>query len=644
MIFYLKSFFLVGLKICCALLIQTQSVFAEPLLNTIEVEPNKIHANKNSSPSFASKVGKPEPRIVVSVLKDIHFTGNKLLSNLKIDGLIDPYLLKPIDTHQLYALIATIEAAYLTEGGISKIVVPPQGINSGILKIRIDETLFKRAKLSGNTLISSATIETLIQPYLNKPFNFSQLQILSIEIESAYRQAGGIARVIIPPQVIDNGLLEIQIEESIFGVAKSRGAVDVVKSQQVIDIISAAQNSGQRLAMRDLDRGILLADDFPGVNVRGILVEGSKALSTDVLAIISDEKRVVGRLQSDNTGASAIGSHRSLATVAINSPLGLGDLLSATYLYSEGSEYGRLRYTLPIRSNGLRVGLHGSGVDYHLISPEFSALGASGSNYTAGLEASYPLIRSRSANLMVGANAQLNTFSNSNDQQGLISDYSVSNYSISLYWNWFDKVFGAGSNNGNVIITNGKANLDNSPNQLLVAGANNAQGSFTKIRYSASRRQRLPNGWSLSGTLSGQAARSNLDSSEMFYLGGAYGVQVYGNPGAGSKGHLARLELSKTLSENSTAVIFYDYGRVLLNVDNNFPGASPNNSSSMEGAGFAFFLNPMPQVTIKLISAFRLDTDSNSRATSDFRDTTRDTSLDMSRGSGQIWFVVSVGF
>jgi hemolysin activation/secretion protein len=245
---------------------------------------------------------------------------------------------------------------------------------------------------------------------------------------------------------------------------------------------------------------------------------------------------------------------------------------------------------------------------------------------------------------MVGANAQLNTFSNSNDQQGLISDYSVSNYSISLYWNWFDKVFGAGSNNGNVIITNGKANLDNSPNQLLVAGANNAQGSFTKIRYSASRRQRLPNGWSLSGNLSGQAARSNLDSSEMFYLGGAYGVQVYGNPGAGSKGHLARLELSKTLSENSTAVIFYDYGRVLLNVDNNFPGASPNNSSSMEGAGFAFFLNPMPQVTIKLISAFRLDTDSNSRATSDFRDTTRDTSLDMSRGSGQIWFVVSVGF
>jgi hemolysin activation/secretion protein len=576
------------------------------------------------------------------VFKSSQFSGNSFLSNEQVEALIEPYLNSAFDFKNIKILKAEIEAAYQALGGNAQVVIQPQDINAGRLIIRIEELIVKAITFTGNSLLLDSHIQGLIEPYLNRPFDFNQLEVLSTEIEAAYQNAQAVARVVIPPQEINDGMLRLQIEESVFGIVRSQGSTARVGLQQVTDIIGSSQDRDQRLAMLRLDRGVLLANDLPGVSVRGILVKGTAPLATDIIAIVTDEQRVVGRVQSDNTGATAIGAYRILGSVEINSPLGRGDLLSATYLHSEGSDYGYLNYSLPLGSNGLRAGVSGSRVSYDVISSEFAALGASGSAYTAGLRGNYPVIRSRSANLVVSAAADYSQFSNRDKQQGLVSDYSSMNYSASLYWNAFDRVGTSGITKASMTITAGKVDLTDSPNQSLVAAANNAQGRFSKIVYSASRSQFIADGLSLTGSISGQVTNANLDSSEMFYLGGAYDVQVYGNPGAGSQGQIANVELRKVFSEKISGAMFYDYGHVRVNVDNDFTGASSNNRYSMSGAGLALFWTPRQKVDVKLIWAKRLDPDTNTigSALSNTRDRARDSTL----GGNQLWLVLSAAF
>ncbi|OWS69015.1 hypothetical protein CBI30_10845 [Polynucleobacter aenigmaticus] len=496
--------------------------------------------------------------------------------------------------------------------------------------------VLKAVKFTGNTVLSNSQIESLIEPYLNKLIDFGQLQVLASAIEVAYRNSGAIARVVIPPQDINNGVLTIQIEESIFGITKIEGAITRVKPQQIIDIMNAAQTSGQLVEVSRLDRGILLSDDLPGVTVGGVLAQGSTALTTDLIARVADEPLVFGNAQADNTGPTSIGAYRVLGNLGINSPLGVGDLLSATYLYSEGSNYGRLSYTVPVGNDGVRVGVNASTLDYKLVSGSFASYGGFGTAQTAGLEANYPLIRSRTANLYVGANADYRQFSNSYSGT-LVSQYNVMDYSATVYGNSFDSLAGGGGNQGSLTLVTGSVNLDGSPSQSYVANSTGAQGSFTKLRYSAARTQNIIDDLSLFASLTGQATNQNLDSSEMFYLGGAYGVRAYPtNEGAGSQGQLATVELRQKFPENVVAALFYDYGHVQQNANNSINGASTINSYAMKGAGLSLGWKPASNIDLKTIWAKRIGANPNPTSIGGYQDGTN--------GSSQFWFMGSIAF
>jgi hemolysin activation/secretion protein len=83
----------------------------------------------------------------------------------------------------------------------------------------------------------------------------------------------------------------------------------------------------------------------------------------------------------------------------LNSPAGLGDALSVNGMSTAGSGYARLAYSLPLGSDGWRVGVNASRLDYKLISDAYASLNAKGYATTAGLELIYPLVRGRLFNL-----------------------------------------------------------------------------------------------------------------------------------------------------------------------------------------------------------------------------------------------------
>ncbi len=478
----------------------------------------------------------------------------------------------------------------------------------------------KAFRFEGNRLLTGAQLAPVVARYLDHPISFTDLQNAAIAVASAYRKAGWVVRAYLPQQDITNGTVTIEIVEAKLGAVRVEGGARHVSTAQVKRIVDGAQAIGAPMNANALDRALLLVGDLPGVTATGKLDVGEKQAQTDLVVALADGAPISGNATADNAGARATGAGRLLANVDLNSPLGLGDRTDIVLLGSQGSNYERIDFSLPAGSDGWRVGVNGSHLDYRVITAEFTALDAHGTSTTAGVEANYPLLRSRLANLYVGINADDKRYDN--DSAGAtVSSYTIRTASATLYGNVFDDVGGGGANNASVTLVQGNDDLAGSINEAADAETTRAAGSFWKMRFSAARQQVVTERFSLYASLAGQAASKNLDSSEKFYLGGADGVRAYPeNEGGGSEALLANLEARERLPANFNAIAFFDWGSAHINKDNAIAGAANPNTDDLKGAGVSLgWLAPFG-LSLKATWAHRIGSNPDPTRTGDDQD------------------------
>lgn len=472
----------------------------------------------------------------------------------------------------------------------------------------------KHFRFQGNTLLGDAVLQQAVAPFLDRPLAFQDLQNAALAVAAAYRQAGWIVRAYLPRQEIDGGIVTIQVVEAVFGgVHTQPGTAPTVRMplERIVPYVTRAQPIGAPLNADALDRALLVIDDLPGVTAAGNLAAGQRETETDLVMKLGDEPLLTGDAGIDNTGNRSTGAARAALNLAVNSPLHLGDQAVANLIHSEGSDYVRLAYSLPLGSGGWRAGVSGSHLSYRLTADEFAALHAKGSSNTAGMDASYPLLRSRLRNLYLQLNYDEKRFDNTANG-ATSSNYKIRAFSAGLTGNLFDSLGGGGANAASLSIMHGKLDLDGSPNQLADAATTRAAGNFTKVRYYASRQQALTETLSLYGALSGQQASKNLDSSEKFYLGGNYGVRAYpASEAGGSDGQLVNLELRWRLPADVNLTGFFDWGHVKVNHDNDINGAARVNGYSLKGAGLAVSWTSSFRLNLKAAWARRIGSNPN---------------------------------
>ncbi len=462
-------------------------------------------------------------------------------------------------------------------------------------------------RLSGNTRIGTEQLQAALSGYLNRPLDYSQLQAAAGVVSEVYRSAGWVVRTYLPEQDIQSGVVTIQVVEAVFGGAQTEGQVPPRSSlARVEGIVAAHQRVGDLLNADALDRALLLADDLPGVAVSGSLREGAKSGQTQLLLRLTEEPLVTGNVMLDNTGSRSTGDTRLSADLNLNSPFQMGELISANANHTEGSDYVRVGATAPVGLGGLRVGANVSTLQYKLVLSEFAALNAHGSSDSVGLEASYPLIRSRMRNVYLNANLDHKGFNNL--ANGATSScYASNSLTLGLWGNLFDNFGGGGASNASLSLTAGQLDLGGSPSQAADAASTRAEGNFDKLRYSASRQQMLSQDVSLYAAFSGQWSDRNLDSSEKFYLGGANGVRAYpANEGGGAMGQLLNLELRWRLPQGLTLSGFYDIGQINVNQSSNFAGAASPNDYQLQGNGLALAWQSNVGLVIKATWAQRI--------------------------------------
>ena len=413
----------------------------------------------------------------------------------------------------------------------------------------------KSFRFNGNTIFSSEELAPLLSEFLNRPIGFADLMRAADTVAEHYRKAGWVVRVYLPKQDITQGVITIQVVEAVFGGAVFEGDPPTrVSKARIQSLIEFQQPVGELLHNDKVDRGLLLADDLPGVIVSGSLIAGAADGQSALGLRTADEPFAQVDLSADNTASRSTGAERATVNAAFASPFGYGDSVTATLSHTDGSDYARLAYSAPLGRDGIRVGLNTSHLKYKIVEGEFADEAIKGNSQTVGLEISYPLLRSRLSNVYVQGTLDRKSFENK-QAADTTSDYEIDVAGLTFYGNLFDSLWGGGNNSFSLSASGG--------NPSVTTGDTVKKDNFTKLKYSLSRQQVITEALSANIAINGQHARETLDSSEKFSLGGSSGVRAYpSGEASGSSAKLVNVDLRWRVVPGVTASVFYDWGRV----------------------------------------------------------------------------------
>lgn len=502
------------------------------------------------------------------------------------------------------------------------------------------ETTLKNIQFKGVTILGDMELKGIVQPFLNKPLTYEQMLEIGTTVEAYYRKNNYLARAILPPQDLDDGTLTVEVIESVMSKVEVEQELEELPNTQehITALIKAQQKPGEPLNTKSVDRAMALANDIPGINAQVALREGREAGETDLILKIYQGRTRQSEFTVDNAGSRSTGSIRYLLSFNWFNPNDLGDLFNIMAVHTQGSEYMRMAYSLPVGLDGWRMGVNLSDMKYDVIVGEQGMVGAFGKALTKGLEWVYPLLRADDSSATVTLNADKKSFQNTSAQGLVMSDYQAKVFNAQVSGFYRDLNPGGSSGTYSLSISHGGINLDGSLSQQTDATTVKTEGVFNKIRLNGTWQQSLSTQTSTYVSYTGQLSDKNLDSSEKIQLGGINGIRAYPTgEGSGSDAHIAQFELRHQLESGVNMAAFYDWGQVWLQHDPNYPGGPANNRNTYKGFGASVGYTTEDGINLKATWARKHGSNPNPNPVSG-------NDMDGTRDRNRYWLQLSVPF
>lgn len=493
----------------------------------------------------------------------------------------------------------------------------------------------QRWRVLGNQVLTEEALQSLLQAFTDVELSLQQIREAAALVQQAFEDAGWLARVDVPAQDITEGSVTLEVTQSRLGQVRfDANASSLVATERVREVVLTHQATGQAIHLPALNRGLLLADDLNGVSVVGSLQAGSQPGDTDVLLSATAQAPYSLDLSLDNNNSRAVGAHKLSAAATWVSPAGWGEVYELQSFASEGSDYLRLGASAPVAgvlgSRGLKASAYVSRMNYRIVTPDGGGArqDISGNSETAGVELSYPLLRSLKANLYVTvASDERHYRGQANGQAN--SSYSLRGRQVGISGNVFDSWGGGAATSYGLTQRHGRVG----PSDLPAIDNLPVQGNFQKRNWNLSRQQAISQALSLYLVAQGQNTGSKLlDSSENMSLGGSSGVRAYpSGEASGPQGHVASVELRWRLDPQWLLTAFYDQGRIEKRRSDTRP------SYSLEGVGLSATWTAPGAWTSRLTYARRLGRNPNA-------DPNTGKDNDGSLSHGRLWMSLSRSF
>lgn len=435
------------------------------------------------------------------------------------------------------------------------------------------KTVFVKAfKITGAVHMDEAKLQELIASYTNKELTFAQLEEAASVITKAYRSEGYfVARAYIPVQSMQEGIVEIAIIEGNYGEFKlnNTSLVNDAVLQGMLDDVKDANI----VSTDTLERAMLIINDTPGAKVTQADVMPGKVTGTSDFAIKTEATpRYDGYILGDNYGSRYTGKNRLMAGLNLNSLAGLGDKLSFMGMVSSGADlkYGRVAYSAPLMSNGLRGELS-YGNTHYALTDRYANLDAYGTARSVEGSLTYPLIRTRHETLNLTTSLAAKKL-NDHQNGSVISDKDATVFTIGANQSKERKILGLDGKTASALtLTSGNLKFNDAASRATDAAGANTQGRYNKISGYVGGSVAFNEANSLSTNLLFQKAlgHKNLDGTEDFILGGSNGVKVYPTSELSAEdGLMLNTELFQALPTMNSITqkmgLFHDIGKVRM--------------------------------------------------------------------------------
>jgi hemolysin activation/secretion protein len=458
--------------------------------------------------------------------------------------------------------------------------------------LRAIRVTLNRIDIESRTVLPGGVLQAHADSYTGREITGSEILQLASSLTAMYRNAGYIlSLVVVPPQSLSGGTLTLRVVEGYIDKVHIQAGDDVsahVKEQ--LAAIGEKIRASRPVQGAVLERYLLIANDFPGVELRSVLAPAQAPGAAD-LTLIASVKKIEGFAAADNYGSKYLGPAEVGVEVAVNQLLGINDQWRFRGMSSGNSElaYAQLSYSQVVTTEGLRLS---AAVSRARTRPGdiLTPFDMHGNADTVTVSAAYPLLRTRNESLTARA-----TYEHTDVQTDVLGTRVIEDHiralRLGLAWRVLDRLGGQ-----NALDVDFSQGLGGTQESDLLKSRAGAKGVFNKLTFDYERTQPLAPNVALTVGLGGQWANTPLLSSEQYAVGGRRFGRAY-EPAelVGERGLAFRAEPRYSGSSDFAGFrswqlfAFYDIGKV-WKVGSTSPGTPDSQSLASAGLGARLFL------------------------------------------------------
>lgn len=481
----------------------------------------------------------------------------------------------------------------------------------------------KGLNIRGVTAYSEPELSPVYSGEVGQNITLADVYRIANQLKLKYRNDGYLlAQVVVPPQTIDNGVVELQVVEGTIDSVVVQG--DDTLSNGLIQQYADQMALRGALNSKQLERQLLLINDLPGVSARSVLSPSTNMTGAADLTIIVERDPFDALIGINNYGSRYLGQIQTSAAGTLNNLTGRNDSLTAQVVvaphdYELG--YFALSYMLPVNEYGTRLNVFGSHTD---TDPGFdlAQFDVEGQSTFASISLEHPFVRSRAQNLYGRVLFDWRDAKTTNNLPEPTREDNIRAIRAGARYDFLDTFLGVGVNSLDLELAHGidifGASDDNDQDLTRASG----DPDFFKINAEVQRLQRITNNINLLFAGQGQWSNDALLASEEFGVGGINIGRAY-DPSeiVGDDGISGKIELQWNDPIQWSAVdtyqvfTFFDAGRV-WNKDATTSSEKRNTATS---TGLGIRTEFMDDINADFAVAFPLNRDVETQRDDDAR-------------------------
>jgi hemolysin activation/secretion protein len=240
-----------------------------------------------------------------------------------------------------------------------------------------------------SAILSAEELSTITGHYEGREILFGDLASLIAEFNAVYAAKNVLARAVLPPQRVTDGVVTVRLIEARIDALKlreNRSTADAYITRRM------AVAQGELVALDRLRDSLVDFNLRNDLSLRAELAPGSAFGTTDIVLIAQEPPRWEATLGFDNAGTESVGEERVALNVVARSLSGYRDRLIAAGMFTEGSRTGSVLFDVPVSRRGTRAGVGFDASEIEIVNGPLAEADVAGTASTLSLQLTHPFV------------------------------------------------------------------------------------------------------------------------------------------------------------------------------------------------------------------------------------------------------------